>query len=102
MSSHWTRGLPITKNDEYLDFIRSMPCCVTGVMGSVVAHHVRSLGSAGIGVKPTDYLAVPLVAEIHMKLHNVGEAEFWEDICDPRDIIIACIVEWLTMKGGEK
>ncbi len=47
------------------------------------AHHCRALNGGMIGVRPSDYLAVPLCAEHHLDqfpqtgLHAIGEAKFW-------------------------
>jgi hypothetical protein len=36
------------------------------------------LGHGGTGLKPPDYLCVPLDAEEHAKLHQMGEKSYWE------------------------
>jgi len=43
-----------------------------------VAHHVRCLGGGGMGIKPSDYMCIPLTWEQHSKLHNMGEWSFYK------------------------
>jgi len=62
----------------YLDFIRNQPCIVSGSDYGVVAHHVRILGNGGTGLKPSDFLTVPLTHEHHMALHSGGERSFYK------------------------
>ena len=70
---------PISHRDaEYLAFVRRRPCVVTGVEGdSVVAHHVRCLGGGGMGLKPSDYMCLPLDTIEHSRLHAFGEERYW-------------------------
>lgn len=51
---------------------------ISGSHLDVVAHHVRCLGGGGMGLKPSDYLCVPLTAELHAQLHHMGERSFYE------------------------
>lgn len=48
------------RSKEYLDFIRSQPCCNCGHHGPSDPHHVRFDGNAGWGMKPPDTCTVPL------------------------------------------
>lgn len=41
------------------------------------AHHVRLGSNSGIGLKPSDYRALPLCSFCHDELHQHGEADFW-------------------------
>lgn len=66
------------RSPEYLKFIRSRPCTVTGSEVDVVAHHVRCLGGGGMGIKPSDYMCIPLTWEQHARLHNMGEWSFYK------------------------
>lgn len=54
----------------YLDWIHTLPCCVTG-QRPVVAHHVRSRGAGG-----TDRQTVPLTDALHREGHQVGWRTF--------------------------
>jgi hypothetical protein len=75
------------RSASHLDYVRSLPCCVTGRTDNVVAHHVEN---AGMGRKCSDLLTVPLTAEMHDYYHQHGflpnlgphrtRALFWESI----------------------
>lgn len=64
-------------------FIASLPCCACGVGGFSQAAHIRHK-SAGMGMKPSDSLCVPLCCErpgiegCHCKQHTFGEVKFWQ------------------------
>jgi hypothetical protein len=66
------------RSQDYLEFIRTRPCMISGSNLDVVAHHVRCLGGGGTGIKPSDYLCVPLTAQLHAQLHHMGERSFYE------------------------
>ena len=100
MTSAWLRNLTCYRSRKYLEWVRSRACCVTGSYCNVVAHHVRMYGSGGTGIKPSDYMAVPLSTEAHATLHRIGESEFWKDE-DPRDIIISLMATWIAEKGDK-
>jgi hypothetical protein len=65
---------------KYRDYVRSLPCCVTGITGDCVdPHHI--IGSSwltrkGIGKKGSDLTCIPLAHELHMELHNSGWRSF--------------------------
>lgn len=94
---HLIRKLKSHKNKAYLEFLRSRPCCVTGLEGyGVIAHHVRMFGGGGVGQKPSDYLAVPLSQKEHLRLHANGEKSFWkEERLDPIQVINDCLLAYL-------
>lgn len=76
------------RDKAYLKFVRDQPCCVTGATAATVAHHVRISGAGGVGLKPSDYLTVPLDYAVHMKLHSMGEGAFWCEVgVKPGDVI---------------
>lgn len=67
------------RSPAYLAFVRTRPCVVTGREGEeVVAHHVRCLGGGGMGLKPPDWMCLPITAVEHSKLHQTGEASYWK------------------------
>jgi len=66
-------------NKHYLEFIRQQPCLIIGSVPSV-AHHIRMNLSGGMGLKPSDYMAVPLHPHEHRSLHQYGEKRFWTSI----------------------
>lgn len=69
---------------SHLDFIRQLPCLVTGDNTSVEAAHIRMADPriakpiTGIGVKPDDRFVVPLSGRMHREQHEIGERKFWE------------------------
>ena len=72
----------------YVRFVRDQPCCVSGAQSCLVGHHVRMFGGGGTGQKPSDYLVVPLRADLHGELHSLGEAAFWLKVgVDPIAVI---------------
>lgn len=86
------------KSDAYLAFVRSRPCVVTGRDNDeVVAHHVRCLGGGGVGLKPPDWMCVPIIASEHAKLHQVGERSYWEShSLNPLDMICMTMLIYLA------
>lgn len=66
---------PIPKNkryvsNQYLEFIRELPCCVCGD-NLVDAHHVASVGSGG-----SDLTCIPLCRADHTQYHVINKASF--------------------------
>ncbi len=99
MSFHALKAL---RNPKYLKFVRSRPCIVTGTEGdNVIAHHVRCLGGGGMGLKPADYLCIPLDAEEHARLHAMGEDLYWQRKgIDPCAMIGMTILVYLAQDLG--
>ena len=53
------------RNEKYLDFIRNKSCVVCG-NPHVAPHHIRrSYWQAGTGIKPHDYVTLPLCHRHH-------------------------------------
>jgi len=59
------------QSKRHLDNVRQLPCAVTQIDDdSVQAHHIKNIGGfSGAGLKAPDYMAMPLLAEIHSHLH---------------------------------
>jgi len=64
------------KSKKYLNFVRTLPCVITGQYG-VDAHHMIGHGQGGMGLKASDYFAFPLCRELHDELHRHGWV-LWE------------------------
>lgn len=83
---------------KHLDFIRALPCIVTGASGGCVAHHVQKKSQI-----QNDLLTIPLRADIHTNFHN-NEVGFEDGMnVDFRDALIAKLVETviiLKQNGG--
>ncbi len=60
------------KSDDYLAFIRSQPCIVTGKK-PCDPHHTRG---GGMATKCSDHLTVPLYREPHSECHQIGTKTF--------------------------
>lgn len=58
------------ENDEYVHWIRTLPCLLCHGMESD-PHHVRH-------ARKNDYMAVPLCREHHGSIHNMGGDTFAE------------------------
>jgi hypothetical protein len=75
---------PRVRDENYLDYIRSLRCCICGDDTSVEAAHLR-VGSvndgkqpAGMAQKSSDRWALPLCGRHHREQHATGnEMEFW-------------------------
>jgi hypothetical protein len=77
---------PRQRDHDYLDYIRSMPCCICGDDVSVEAHHPR-VGSIngdkqqdGTAQRAADMWALPLCGRHHRELHATGERVFWASV----------------------
>jgi len=85
------------RSERYLAFVRSRPSVVSGSEHNVVAHHVRSLGGGGMGLKPPDWMCLPLTTEEHTILHSVGEQEYWRQRGeDPMQLICMTMLVYLA------
>lgn len=62
-------------DEKYLQFIRTQPCCVTGMTEGIQPHHFLT---GGMGTKGSDYATVPLHHELHRHLHDHGQNGFQE------------------------
>ena len=61
------------KDHRYLAWIRKQPCVITGKT-PCHAHHTDT---GGVGMKGSDYSAVPLYHTEHRRCHDVGNKTFW-------------------------
>lgn len=64
----------------YTDFVRSLPCVVSGYIGEEIdPHHIKGysyLTHAGGSKKGTDLLCIPLRHKYHQELHDIGWKSF--------------------------
>ncbi len=86
-------------DEDHLEFIRNLPCIVSGFDGKCVAHHVQKKSQMR-----NDYLTIPLRGDIHNDFHN-DEVNFENDVrVDFRDALIAKLTETivtLIQNGGK-
>jgi hypothetical protein len=93
--------MPRVRNEGYLAFVRTRPCCACGITGRSQAAHIRmgsrSLGKepTGMGQKPDDRFALPLCGPVigiaegcHARQHSGSEAAFWKAL-DKDPFVIA-------------
>lgn len=90
------RKRPREEEASHLEFIRSLPCLVTGQVGGIEACHVR-YGDAlfgkrecGKAEKPSDCWTVPLHYLQHRDQHSGDERAWWAGIrMDPLQVALA-------------
>lgn len=66
----------VWRSEKYLQFVRSLPCVVTGRTDGVVAHHLIGHGEGKMGGKTHDLFTMPLTAEEHRRFHD--DPKRWE------------------------
>ena len=82
------------KNEKYLKFIRKKPCIFCGNVAE--PHHIRDVSitpkdmRGGTGLKPSDYMCVPLCREDHQFVE-----ERVKTIEDPQRTIIELLAEYI-------
>lgn len=68
----------VERDQKYLAWIRSLPCIRCDRQPSE-AHHQPAVGHSSVGLKTSDYRAVPLCTSHHRLLHDSGRKSFWGD-----------------------
>ena len=67
---------------EYRDYVRSLPCCVSGYQGEEMApHHIIGcnwLTGKCTSKKGSDLTCIPLRSDLHNELHDNGWKTFEE------------------------
>lgn len=88
------------RDSDYLNFIRSKPCCICGK--DAEPHH-ENLGSGSMGMKSSDYYTIPLCRRCHTEKHHYPLDKFWEYANkDVKRLIIDYLSEYIQLigKGG--
>lgn len=81
------------RNDEYLEYIRSLPCCVCVTGTPVEPHHMEG---GGVGQKGSDYSCIPLCTQHHRELHDVGVDHFQCDkVLNLWMMVFKCVDLWM-------
>ena len=85
------------KNRKYLAFIGQMDCQVTGTsFEHCVVHHVTINAGRGISQKPSDYRCISMRADLHVMLHNKGEALYWSELdINPFEYVVSNLEDWV-------
>ena len=65
------------RSDKYGKFVKSLPCCVTG-MPADTWHHIKGYGLSGARLKASDLFTMPIKHEPHMHYHS--NPKHWEEL----------------------
>lgn len=81
-------------DEKYLDWIRSLPCIVTGreAQAAHVSYAEPAYGKLGrgLGAKESDRWTVPLCQDEHARQHQMNERAYWQSVgIDPCIIAMA-------------
>lgn len=81
------------RDSKWLKQVSDMACVATGADHQPCdPAHIRAGGSAGMGIKPSDDLVLPLSHEAHMRQHQIGEKAFWfEVLSKDRAFMMECV-----------
>ena len=65
---------------KYRDYIRTLPCCLSGYQGDEIdPHHIKGyawlVGNAG-ALKSSELSQIPLKHDLHQELHDIGWKSF--------------------------
>ncbi len=67
-------------NQKYKDYVRTLPCCITGYIGEEISpHHITGrnwLTGKCMGKKGSDYTCIPIRQDLHNELHSMGWKSF--------------------------
>lgn len=87
----------IEPDPDYLSYIRTMMCCVPICSQYAEPHHESSVSSTpSMGLKCSDYFAVPLCREHHDKLGSLGVKTFYSMYSmDIKKIIIILLKSYI-------
>jgi len=83
---------------KFKDYVRSLPCCVSGYIGEEVdPHHIKGyswLTGSAWALKGSDLTCIPLRHDLHNELHNIGWASFEEKHnMNQLEVMIATILQ---------
>jgi len=89
----------IGQSDDYLDYIRSLPCRICDT-NPVDPHHTET---GGVGMKGSDFTAIPLCRTHHDELHSGGVKTFQQlhGIMIMEKEILAVLVPWCEVQALE-
>lgn len=62
------------RSKKYLEFVRSLPCCICGAMDTVVPHHTET---GGVSMKGSDAMTIPLCYKHHDEHDRTGKRTFY-------------------------
>lgn len=86
------------RSAEYLDYLRDQGCPITGQR----AEACHENGRKGKGVKPSDFLAVPLAPILHREYHQIGRTAFEKKYnIDLKEVALECLHRYVTGRVGD-
>lgn len=87
------------KSKDYLDYIASLECVVTGRRPVSCHHESVTRKYSGSLKKYFDFGAIPLTHEIHLyERHEWGKQEFWARYeLDPVQIVMKLLSEYIEL-----
>lgn len=72
----------MSEEREYMDYVRTLPCCVSGYIGEETdPHHIKGyswLTGSGGAMKGRFLTCIPLRHSLHNELHSGGWQSFEE------------------------
>ena len=91
-----TGRVDVFTSEKYLDFVRGLPCVITG--GKAEAHHLVGHGLKPVGGKVNDLLTFPLAPRMHRpeyagSLHHLSGAVWEKEHGDQRIYVMQTLVE---------
>lgn len=94
----------VPRSPEYLNFIRSLPCALTGQpalsapSGRNEAHHVEQ---GGMGMQGSDYATIPVCRDAHEFIERYGHYRAEEQYgCSIAGIIAQCLHQFICNQAG--
>lgn len=91
------------KRSSYLDFIRTLPCAVTGRIGVEAAHlstasPMHGHYGRGRGTKAGDRWCLPVSSAEHSKQHSMNEMAYWASVgIDPHLLALTLFGLWTDL-----
>ena len=83
----------------FLDWVRTLPCAVTGQPADHVHHLIGAGGMSGMGMKAPDFAVMPLTAKMHELMHRDPELQKMQFIYVLRTLEAAFNEGRLVYKG---
>jgi hypothetical protein len=66
------------RNKKYIEFIKKLPCCLCAFNHLSDPHHVPATGQGAMGMKTSDFRAIPLCHKHHVEAHQHGKKTFFK------------------------
>lgn len=88
---------------DYLEFVGTKPCAITGIYGVHLHHEAVSRKFRGRNKNKFDFGVIPLIPRLHIEQrHGWGRKRFWSHYGrDPVDIVVQLISEYIHQEGAD-